>query len=160
LDSVIDHILNNLKEREDVKETPMNDSFNHLVFYDGSCGLCDYVVQFLLKVDKQQRFAFAPLQGQTAARYLQHLPPEMKRVDSLILVENYHSTPKIFMLSQGALRIAWVLGGLWVLIGWLSFLPSVLFDWAYRLVARNRHRWFAQTHCVVPLAEQKDRFLP
>lgn len=46
----------------------------HLVFYDGECGLCDRVVQTLLKVDTHERFVFAPLQGKTAEKLLQDLP--------------------------------------------------------------------------------------
>lgn len=136
-------------------------TYSHLVFYDGECGLCDHVVQFLLKVDKHQRFAFAPLQGTTASKYLQKLPPELRFIDSLILVENYASgDPRVYLLGKGALRIVWLLGWPWVLIGWLSFLPAVLFDWAYRLVALNRHRFFPAKECTLPRADQKERFLP
>lgn len=28
------------------------------------------------------------------------------------------------------------------MIGSLSFLPAFLFDWGYRLIAKNRHRFF------------------
>lgn len=139
----------------------MNKRLCHLVFYDGNCGLCDQVVQTLLKADKQERFVFAPLQGSTAAKFIAHLPPELKSVDSLILIENYRSDhPQIDVLSKGALRIAWLLGGPWMLVGCLSFLPSVLFDWAYRLVARHRHQLFPQTECMLPKPDQKERFLP
>lgn len=139
----------------------MQDHLSHLVFYDGNCGLCDQVVQTLLKADKHERFVFAPLQGSTAAKFISHLPPELKSVDSLILVEDYRSDyPQVYVLAKGALRIAWLLGGIWTLVGWLSFLPSFLFDWAYRLVARNRHRLFPQTECMLPKPDQKERFLP
>jgi predicted DCC family thiol-disulfide oxidoreductase YuxK len=132
----------------------------HLVFYDGECGLCDQAVQFILKADTAALFAFAPLQGETAAHYIAHLPAHLKNVDSLILVENYKSNaPKTFVLAQGALRIAWLLGGVWKLVGWLSFLPSFLFDWIYQLVAKNRYRLFGQA-CMVPPPNQRDRFLP
>ncbi len=138
----------------------MDKPLSQLVFYDGNCGLCDRVVQFLLKVDKHQIFMFAPLQGKTAAHYLQHLPPKFKTVDSLVLVENFQTGhPQVHVLAKGALRIAWLLGGLWKLIGWLSFLPSFLFNWAYRLVARNRHHLFPQTLCILPPPGQEKRFL-
>lgn len=132
----------------------------HLVFYDGECGFCDQSVQLLLKLDKHQLFLFAPLQGETAAQHLSHLPPEFRDVDSLILIEDFKSTQsKIYLQAKAVLRICWLLGGGWMLIGWLSFLPAVLFNWAYRLVARNRHRLFPQS-CTIPSPDQKDRFLP
>jgi predicted DCC family thiol-disulfide oxidoreductase YuxK len=133
---------------------------SHLVFYDGQCGLCDQTVQQLLKVDKNEIFDFAPLQGTTAAIYLKDIPFELKNIDSFILIENYKTNDrKIYVLANGILRICWLLGGGWMLIGWLSFLPSFLFNWAYRLVARNRHRFFPQTQCFLPPPNQKDRFL-
>ena len=133
----------------------------HLVFYDGQCGLCDKVVQFLLKRDRMKIFMFAPLQGSTAASVLKELPPELKSVDSLILVENYlASDQQFYLLGKGALRICWLLGGAWMLLGWISFLPAVLYDWGYRIVARNRHRFFPNTSCVIPDPKDKVRFLP
>ncbi len=139
----------------------MQHSLCHLVFYDGSCGLCDRIVQFLLKEDRQKLFVFAPLQGETASIFLKNLPPEMRFTDSLILIEHYKSPyPRVSILGKGALRIAWLLGWPWLCIGWLSFLPGWMFDWAYRLVAKNRHRFFPQTECIIPNAEQRDRFLP
>lgn len=139
----------------------MNERLKHLVFYDGNCGLCDQVVQILFKADKNERFVFAPLQGVAASQYLKNLPDEIKAADSLILIENYRSSdPQAYLFGKGALRIAWLLGWPWLLIGWLSFLPGFLFNWAYRLVARNRHRFFPQNQCFIPPPNQKDRFLP
>ncbi len=144
-----------------IRREGMEKQLIHLVFYDGQCGLCDLTVQTLLQLDKHHRFVFAPLQGTTAAHYLQSLPLELKSVDSLILIENYKSQDNhIYALSQAVFRICWLLGGGWKLAGLLAFLPPFLFDWAYRLVARNRHRFFPQTQCVLPPPNQKERFLP
>lgn len=129
----------------------------HLVFYDGSCGFCDHAVQFVLKHDQKEDFVFAPLQGTTAKSFLKEVPPE----DSLVLIENYKSqTHSIYQLGKGAFRILWLLGGMWVLLGWIAFLPSFLYDWGYRLIARNRHRFFSKDVCPLPNPKQKDRFLP
>lgn len=139
----------------------MSESLSHLVFYDGNCGLCDQVVQIIFRQDKKQIFAFAPLRGETATRYLKNLSPELRYSDSLILIENYRTSyPRVSILGKGALRIGWLLGWPWTLFGWLSFLPGWLFDWAYRLVAANRHRFFPNDQCFVPPANQKERFLP
>jgi predicted DCC family thiol-disulfide oxidoreductase YuxK len=138
-----------------------NKRFKHLVFYDGKCGFCDHIVHFLLKVDRHQQFVFAPLQGKTAAEYLQQLPSDLKNEDSLILIENYLSSqPRYYLLAQGAFRIAWLLGGKWKLIGWLGFLPGFLFNWAYRLVARYRYAIFSSVECKIPSPDEKERFLP
>ena len=130
----------------------------HLVFYDGQCGLCDHVVQFLIKHDKDRIFVFAPLQGSTAKVVLKDHPSFLEQMDTLVLIENYGTDQQqIYVLGKGTFRILWLLGGFWKVIGWLSFLPSQIYDWGYRLVARNRGYFFRDKSCIVP---DKDRFLP
>ncbi|MCB1112918.1 MAG: DUF393 domain-containing protein [Chlamydiia bacterium] len=136
-------------------------SGKHLVFYDGECGFCDQVVQFLLRQDKKKIFVFAPLQGKTAGRLLKDLPENVKSADSVILIENYDSKdPRLYLYSKAVFRVMWLLGGVWTLLGWRAFLPAFFYDWGYRLVARNRKRFFSNDRCVVPSPEQKERFLP
>lgn len=139
----------------------MKDKSSHLVFYDDSCGLCDRVVAFLIRNDKNQRFVFAPLDGVTAGKFLKDFPEKYKQGDSLILVENYQSKSfKIYLFSQAAFRIAWLLGGIWKIVGGLFFLPAFLFNWIYFFIARHRHRFFSSNSCEIPQGELEDRFLP
>lgn len=138
----------------------MENSSKHLLFYDGRCGLCDRAVKFVLKKDKKKQFVFAPLAGETASRYLQKFPPQIRFSDSLVLIENYQSqNPRVSLFAEGALRIGWLLGWPWILIGWLSFLPGFLFNWAYHLVAMYRHRFIPDGPCPFPTKKHKDRFL-
>ena len=143
----------------------MPDPTKHLVFYDGTCGLCDHVVQFLLKADRHQIFLFAPLQGVTAAELLKNLPESAKEEDSLVLVENYQTEnrknkPHYYIMAKAVLRICWLLGGGWFLLGWMFFLPPGLFNIIYRYVARNRKRFFKNESCLLPDPKQRARFLP
>lgn len=132
-----------------------------LVFYDGECGFCDQVVQFLLRHDQNKIYVFAPLQGEMAKKLLKKLPEEYKTVDSLVLVEDYLSeNPTYYVMGKAAFRILWQLGGFWTLVGSLNFLPSFLYDWGYRLVARNRQEISKKLSCQIPDPSQKDRFLP
>jgi len=134
----------------------------HLVFYDGNCGFCDCSVQYLLKIDKQKKFVFAPLQGETAEELLQDLPDQYKDVDSLILIENFRSEDRVFHLQGKAiLRISRILGGAWALLGAFWILPGWLVNLPYRLVAKNRHRFgIKKDTCVIPDPSDKERFLP
>ncbi len=131
------------------------------MFYDGQCGLCDRIVQFLLRADRKEQFLFAPLQGTTAVTVLKDLPDEYKTVDSLVLVENYQQPDqRFYVMGRGAFRILWILGGWWMLLGWIAFLPPILYDWGYRMVARNRHRLFTGDVCELPDPNKRKRFLP
>lgn len=118
----------------------------HLVFYDGKCGLCDGVVQFLLRVDSKERFVFAPLGGRHAKRLIG------EESSSIALVEDFEEEGKHPPLFAGkaALRILWLLGGPWRLVGWVYFLPRLFYEWAYRFIARHRYRFFGKTECVIP----------
>lgn len=125
----------------------------HLVFYDGDCGLCDRFVQFIIAHDNKNQFVFAPLQGITAKKW----PEVPKDLDTVVLIENYESNPKVSYRSQAVFRVLNFLGGAWSLIGSLSIFPSFFFDWGYRLVARNRHSLFKPIACVTP---KGGKFLP
>jgi predicted DCC family thiol-disulfide oxidoreductase YuxK len=129
----------------------------HLLFYDGSCGLCHRAVQFVLKVDKRKQFLFAPLQGETAAQLLKG----QYRDDSLILLEDYQGKHRRkWVLGKGALRLCWLLGGMWKIPGILSFLPGFLYNWVYRLIARFRYQLFPRQICLIPDTQDISRFLP
>lgn len=133
----------------------------HLIFYDGECGFCDHWVQCFLSWDKTGQLMFAPLQGETARKLLVDLPEEYRGKDTLILIENFQSdNRRYYIMGKAVLRLFWLLGGwrAW-LLGWVSFLPSVLYDWVYRLVARNRH-FLSAPVCQLPDPKRKGRFLP
>lgn len=134
----------------------------HLVFYDGTCGMCHSAVLFLLKHDHRHVFMFAPLQGQTAKVFLKDGGDSPPNADSLILVENYQNPNQmqISLFGKGALRICWLLGGWWKFPGSLSFLPAVLYDWLYRWIACRRFQWFSRQTCMIPEKQDANRFLP
>jgi predicted DCC family thiol-disulfide oxidoreductase YuxK len=129
---------------------------NPIVFFDGVCNLCNASVQFILKRDHAQVFCFAPLQGETFAAL--DIPEKEKLPDSIILLEN----GKLYAESAAVLRIARRLSLPWrylALPGWLF--PSFVRDPIYRLIARNRYRWFGKKDvCYLPTSELKSRFLP
>lgn len=124
----------------------------HLVFYDGQCGLCDAIVSRLIVWDKKEVLAFAPLHGKTAKIYLKDFP------DTLVLIEDYKGkNPKTYFFGKGALRVFWLLGGFWSVLGLLSFLPTFIVDPPYRFIAKYRHHFFNPSSLVSE--ENKDRFL-
>lgn len=113
----------------------------HLVLFDGECAFCNRSVRHLLQIDRTHCLVFAPLQGKTAQEILVGSRASLRNSDSLVLVENYRSSPRHFWIrSQAVLRIYWLIGGVWKVPGLFSFLPSFLGDFVYRFVARNRHR--------------------
>jgi predicted DCC family thiol-disulfide oxidoreductase YuxK len=137
-----------------------------ILLYDGVCGLCNRLVQFILRRDTDAVFRFASLQSPLAGRILARHGAHAADLDSIYVVVNYdlpdesllpRSDAIIFILSQlrapknTLLRVAGFL---------LSLVPRPLRDWGYRIVARNRYRVFGRSEsCILPAAESRDRFM-
>lgn len=135
---------------------------NPIVLYDGVCGLCNRLVQFLLKHDKQGRLRFASLQSDFALKVLGRHGLDPRDLDTLHVIENFEQTDeRVTQRSTAILRASRELGGLWaVLASAGSILPVSFRDWLYRFVARNRYRVFGKYDtCMLPDPSQRSRFL-
>ena len=134
----------------------MNDA---VLLYDGRCGLCDGVVQFVLARDRRGTLRFAPLQGDFARGILER-HPTLGGVDSLILVFRQAAAETVAVRSDAALGIAEYLGGLWNAARILQLVPRRVRDWGYDMLARHRYRLFGHLNaCRVPDAATRGRFL-
>ena len=126
-----------------------------VILFDGVCNLCNAWVQFVIERDPGARFAFAPL-GSDSANALLGSRQWVPNSDSIILVEN----DGIYDQSTAALRIARRLSGAWPLAAAFLAVPKIVRDGVYRLIARNRYRWFGRRDvCMVPTPELRARFL-
>ncbi len=134
----------------------MEESAHPILLFDGVCNLCNGSVQFIIRRDPGARFRFASLQSEVGQRYLDELRIDREALDSLILVEGDRWSKE----SDAVLRIARLLGGPWKALAVFRLLPRPLRDRLYRLIARNRYRWFGkQESCWLPTPELRGRFL-
>ena len=102
-----------------------------IIYYDSHCALCHGAVQFILKVDRNSVFWFAPL-SQLENRHQFNFP------DSLVLEKN----GKYYFEGKAILEILKKLRWQWRLLGkCLNLIPLVILDQAYRFIANNRKRW-------------------
>ena len=135
---------------------------NPLILYDGVCGLCNRLVQFLLKHDKQGRLRFASLQSDFAARVLQRHGIDPKDLDTVQVIENYEQPgERVLQRSDAILRAGRELTGFWSVSATVAkVIPRALRDVIYRFVARNRYRVFGKYDtCMLPEPNQRSRFL-
>ena len=129
-----------------------------IVFYDGTCGFCDWSVQWLLRHDKTGAFVFAPLQGSTAERY--GVSPEGHDPTSVVLVLP-GATPTRLERSDAVLTILARLGQPWRALSLARWIPRFLRDPFYRLFARYRYVVAGKIDaCRIPSPEDRPRFLP
>jgi predicted DCC family thiol-disulfide oxidoreductase YuxK len=129
-----------------------------IVFFDGVCNLCNYFVDFVLRRDSGGKFAFAPMQGETAQTYGARLPADPGSADTVTLLDGDGA----HIHSEAVLRVMLGLGGMWGVLAMLGRkVPRPVRDSIYSWVARNRFAWFGQRgNCRVPLPEERERLLP
>jgi predicted DCC family thiol-disulfide oxidoreductase YuxK len=133
----------------------------HLVLYDGVCGLCSSLLQFLLTHDRGGVFAFAALQSATGRAAVEGLGGDPTELTSFYVLANYRTRhSRIFARSTAALFVAGQLGWPWKAAVIVRVLPSALLDRAYNVIARNRYRVFGRfEQCLHPRQEFRDRFV-
>lgn len=127
-----------------------------VVLFDGVCNLCNASVLFIIDRDPGRHFAFAPLQGEGAARLLAEHGYGGAELGSVLLVEG----GRVHARSTAALRIARRLRGAWPLLSALVVVPRPVRDAVYDWIGRNRYRWFGrQEACRIPTPESASRFV-
>lgn len=127
-----------------------------VLFFDGVCGLCNVAVNWLMARDPDGVLRFAPLQGETAERWL----PESDRgcLDSLVLLDGAGRSRR----TRAVVRALGHLGGRWRAASWaLSLIPGPLRDLGYRAVSKVRYAvWGKKESCRMPTPAERERFLP
>ena len=132
-----------------------------LVLYDGVCGLCNRLNQFILKRDSADRFRFASLQGSLAHDLLYRYRRDAGDLNTVYVIVDY-GCPSERLLSKGraVIHVLTSLGGAWKLARVFELLPAAIIDALYAFVARRRYRWFGRYEvCPVPTTRDRAKFL-
>ncbi|MFT3762093.1 MAG: thiol-disulfide oxidoreductase DCC family protein [Pseudoxanthomonas sp.] len=127
-----------------------------IVVFDGVCALCNGWVDFLLERDRRRRYRFAAMQSDAGRVLLREhgLDPD-DLVSFLLLDERGAHTD-----TDAIVRVLSGLGGAWRIAAMGRLAPRFVRDPLYRLVARNRYRWFGRHDaCRIPGPSERDRFL-
>lgn len=134
---------------------------NPIVLYDGVCGLCNRLVQFLLKRDKRDRLRYAALQSDFAAKVLKRHGLDPKDLDTVHVVMNYEEVDERVMgRSTAVVEAVKELGGVWKIAALGKIVPRPLRDLAYKFVAQNRYRVFGKFQtCMLPEPRHRAKFL-
>jgi predicted DCC family thiol-disulfide oxidoreductase YuxK len=157
-----------------------------ILLYDGVCGLCNRLVQFILRRDPAGVFRFVSLQSAVAGRLLERHGVEGSELDTVYVVVDAElpeerllgrSDAVIFILRQlgradhrsaGQARAAVPTqatatptpttgASVWsVAAVLLSLIPRVIRDWGYGMIARNRYRMFGR-YDTCPMPSEETR---
>lgn len=133
----------------------------HLVLYDGVCGLCNWLLQFVLTHDRQRAFKFASLQSATGRAIVERAGGDPDDLNAVYAVANYGTAgARTMTKSRAALFVARELGWPWTLTRSIGLLPTLVLDRIYDVIARYRYRVFGRfDQCLAPRPEFRDRFV-
>jgi predicted DCC family thiol-disulfide oxidoreductase YuxK len=127
-----------------------------VVLFDGVCNFCNERINFIIRHDKKDYFRFAALQSDIGKKILADHGITMADPDTFILVEN----GKAYDRTTAALRIVKHLKGLWPALYAFIIVPPFLRDIVYRIIAKNRYKWWGEREsCMIPTPEVRKKFL-
>jgi predicted DCC family thiol-disulfide oxidoreductase YuxK len=132
-----------------------------MILYDGVCGLCNRLNQFLLKRDKHDRLRFASLQSEFSRTLLTRHGCNTTDLDTVYLVVDYGKpSERLLERSDAIIQVLSVIGGVWKLMKIAKLLPRFIRDSLYDLIAANRYRVFGKSEsCMLPELRHRAKFL-
>ena len=134
---------------------PCPDEADGLILFDGVCVFCSRWVRLVMRLDRERRFRFLPIQSPSgralAGRF--GIDPDAPETNAVVL------DGRIRFKSDAALTVLGVFPET-APLALFKALPRALRDPVYDLVARNRYRIFGRTdRCMVPDPADRERFL-
>ncbi len=136
-----------------------------IIFFDGVCGLCNHLVQFVLKHGGADKFVFCSLQSETAAQLLAKYGQNNKDLDTVFVLTDYdlpsskllEKSKAIFFILKHC-KIS--LYSPWAWLAALSIVPEFFLNLGYDFIANIRYPVFGRyDSCLIPDASVRDRFI-
>ncbi len=134
----------------------MNEPAKNIVLFDGVCNLCNGLVRFIIKRDRNGKFKFTSLQSEIGQQWLLRFGLTKNEFESFVLIEG----DKYYLKSAAALKMLRGLDGIWKAFYAFMLVPRPVRDFIYDLIAKSRYKIFGKRDvCMIPTPELKERFL-
>jgi predicted DCC family thiol-disulfide oxidoreductase YuxK len=143
-----------------------------LVVYDGYCGLCNGWVRWLLPRDRRDRLRFVAYQSEKVTELLARHGMDAETLatgaaaaagpETILAVRDAGgATEFVLVQSDAVIAVLNELPQPWPAVAaTMRFIPRLIRDWGYGLVARWRYRiWGRLESCPLPAAEDRSKFL-
>ncbi|MEP7266491.1 MAG: DCC1-like thiol-disulfide oxidoreductase family protein [Saprospiraceae bacterium] len=132
-----------------------SNSTQPIIYFDGTCVLCNWFFKWLVQHDKKKLFQFDTLQSIAGQELVDRL--KMEVVEETVVLRHNKET---YTYSTAVLKIFKMMGGWYKLMGILGLLfPKFLRDGVYLFISKNRYKWFGQQACYIPDKSTKERFV-
>lgn len=132
-----------------------------VILFDGVCAVCNAGMVWILDRDRDGRFAYAPLQGETAAAVRARHPEIPDSIDTIVLVDRSSGTERVALRTDALLDVLAVLPAPWRWLRVLRWIPRGLRDALYDRFAAVRYRRFGTLDaCRLPSERESARMLP
>ena len=111
-----------------------------ILYYDGVCVLCNKSIRFIINRDRKNQFKIGFL-------------------NSLIKQDKHHSVMLVhkgikYEYSTAVIKSLILLGGIYKLAALLFIFPKSLRDFVYKIIAKNRYKWFGKHNICPTLPEE------
>ena len=117
-----------------------------ILYYDGLCVLCNKSIRFIIDRDRKNQFKIG---------FVNELKNQDKQ-DSVVLV---HKGIK-YNYSNAVIKSLILIGGIYKLAALLFIFPKSLRDFVYKIIAKNRYKWFGRHNtCPTLPQEWKERLI-
>jgi predicted DCC family thiol-disulfide oxidoreductase YuxK len=104
-----------------------------ILLFDGVCKLCNRLVIFIIKRDRNAKIRFAPLQSPSGIAILKKTGLSVYEINSIVFIEG----ESFFLMSSAVLHIFKTLGGGWRLFYGFIIIPKFIRDYFYNIIARH-----------------------
>ncbi len=119
--------------------------------YDGVCALCDWTVRYVIAHEITPSIRFVAIQSEEGRALAREADIDPEAPESFLFIEN----GRLMKDSEALFALGRQLRGPARAAPLARLLPRFVADALYRLVARNRYRWFGRkTACALPEASR------
>ena len=132
----------------------------NVLFVDGQCLLCNWILIWILKNNKNQTIIVTTFQGKFAKSLLSEniFKEVVSTVDSVAMLT---VDGRLLIKSEAILEILFLIGGVWGKIAYfLNFIPVGVRNVFYMVIAKNRYKWFSRSkECQIQVIRKNKLFL-
>lgn len=123
---------------------------------DARCALCTRGAKWIARNDRREEFKIVPLQSELGKALMNHYAIDPADPTSWLYLED----GRAYASLNALIRVGHRLGRVWNVLFILRVFPRGLRDTLYRVVARNRYRWFGTADlCTLPDPELQKRLM-